>query len=75
MERLSNQRPRATTSIAPGEDSLSLKIDLHTHILPQQWPDLAERYGYDGFVTIEHHQPCCARLWKDGKFFREVDDR
>jgi len=54
---------------------LSLKIDLHTHILPQQWPDLAQRYGYDGFVSIEHHAPCCARLWKDGEFFREVDDR
>lgn len=54
---------------------MSLKIDLHTHILPQQWPDLAERYGYDGFVTIDHHQPCCAKLWKDGKFFREIDDR
>ena len=54
---------------------MSLKIDLHTHILPQQWPDLAERYGYDGFVSIEHHAPCCARLWKDGEFFREVDDR
>lgn len=54
---------------------MSLKIDLHTHILPQQWPDLAERYGYEGFVSIEHHAPCCARLWKEGKFFREVDDR
>ena len=54
---------------------MSLKIDLHTHILPQQWPDLAQRYGYDGFVSIEHHAPCCARLWKDGEFFREVDDR
>ncbi|MEC9475761.1 MAG: amidohydrolase family protein [Planctomycetota bacterium] len=52
-----------------------MKIDLHTHILPQQWPDLAERYGYEGFVSIEHHAPCCARLWKEGKFFREVDDR
>jgi len=54
---------------------LALKIDLHTHILPKQWPDLVEKYGYDGFVTIEHHAPCCAKLWKDGKFFREVDDR
>ena len=54
---------------------MTLKIDLHTHILPKQWPDLVEKYGYDGFVTIEHHAPCCAKLWKDGKFFREGDDR
>ncbi len=22
-----------------------LKIDSHTHILPENWPDLKERYG------------------------------
>ena len=45
---------------------MSLKIDLHTHILRQQWPDLAQRYGYDGFVTIEHHALLCQTLerWK-----------
>jgi aminocarboxymuconate-semialdehyde decarboxylase len=48
------------------------KIDLHTHILPQTWPDLRERYGYGGFVRLEHHAPCCARMMVDGKHFREV---
>ena len=23
-----------------------LTIDIHTHILPETWPDLRERYGY-----------------------------
>ena len=54
---------------------MPLKIDLHTHILPEKWPDLADRYGYGGFTSIEHHRPCCARLFKDGEFFREIDDR
>ncbi|MCG8432469.1 MAG: amidohydrolase, partial [Gammaproteobacteria bacterium] len=49
-----------------------LKIDIHTHILPENWPDLKEKYGYGGFVQLEHHGPGCARMLQDGKFFREV---
>ncbi len=52
----------------------ALKIDLHTHILPKTWPDLASRYGYGGFVSLDHHKPCCARMMIDGKFFREIED-
>ncbi|RYD81196.1 MAG: amidohydrolase [Sphingobacteriales bacterium] len=51
----------------------SFKIDVHTHILPEKWPDLRERYGYGGFVRLEHHKPCCARMLIDDKFFREVE--
>jgi aminocarboxymuconate-semialdehyde decarboxylase len=50
-----------------------LKIDVHTHILPERWPDLAEKYGYGGFVRLEHHKPCCARMLIDDKFFREIE--
>ena len=50
-----------------------LKIDIHTHILPKTWPSLKERYGYGGFVHLDHHGPGCARMMKDdGTFFREV---
>lgn len=51
-----------------------LTIDIHTHILPQSWPDLRERYGYGGFIRLEHHKPRCARMMMDDKFFREVMD-
>eukprot|EP00128_Syssomonas_multiformis_P010457 Colp12_sorted_trinity150504_noHs@11033 len=50
-----------------------LRIDLHTHILPKAWPDLKRKYGYGGWVSMEHFAPCKARMMKDGKFFREVD--
>ncbi len=50
------------------------KVDIHTHILPEKWPDLRERYGYGGFVRLEHYKPCCARMMLDNKFFREVQD-
>jgi aminocarboxymuconate-semialdehyde decarboxylase len=49
-----------------------LKIDIHTHILPESLPNLKEKYGYDGFVHLAHHQPGCARMMIDGKFFREI---
>ena len=52
-----------------------LKIDIHTHILPKEIPDWKRRFGYDGFITLEHHKPCCARMIRDdGKIFREVGD-
>ncbi len=50
-----------------------LKIDIHTHILPENWPDLRERYGYGGFVQLEHHGPGCARMLVDGKHFRDIE--
>ena len=51
-----------------------MKIDLHTHILPREWPDLDAKYGYAGFVRLEHHRPCCARMMIGERFFREIGD-
>lgn len=51
-----------------------MKIDIHTHILPKNWPDLKEKYGYGGFVKLDHYKPCCAKMMIDGKFFREIQD-
>ncbi len=30
------------------------RIDLHTHILPPSWPSLREKFGYGGWVALEH---------------------
>ena len=49
-----------------------MKIDIHTHILPERWPDLRERYGYGGWIRMEHQKPCCANMMIDDRFFREV---
>lgn len=64
------KKPQAT----PVAGADLFKIDIHTHILPRTWPDLRERYGYGGFVRLEHHKPCCARMMMDDKFFREIQD-
>ena len=50
------------------------KIDIHTHIIPENLPDLKKKYGYGGFISLDHHKPCCARMMIDGKFFREIQD-
>ncbi len=55
------------------ESSPFFKVDIHTHILPKEWPNLKERYGYGGFINLEHHKPCCARMLMDGQFFREIE--
>ena len=51
-----------------------MKIDLHTHILPHDWPDLDARYGYPGFIRLDHYKPCCARMMKGDVVFREITD-
>ncbi|KAI9216836.1 2-amino-3-carboxymuconate-6-semialdehyde decarboxylase [Blastocladiella britannica] len=51
-----------------------LKIDLHTHILPERWPDLAKRYGYGTWIQLDHEgcPPGEANMMEGGKFFRRV---
>ncbi len=54
-----------------------LKIDLHTHILPQAWPDWTTRSGYAGWIALEHHGTGCAKMCRSEanggkKFFRDV---
>jgi hypothetical protein len=51
-----------------------LKVDIHTHILPKNLPDLKEKYGYGGFVSIDHCGHKTAKMMIDGKFFREIED-
>jgi aminocarboxymuconate-semialdehyde decarboxylase len=51
-----------------------LTIDIHTHIMPGEMPRWSEKFGYGGFIHLDHHKPCCARMMMDDKFFREVQD-
>jgi aminocarboxymuconate-semialdehyde decarboxylase len=52
-----------------------LTIDLHTHVLPERWPDLRERYGATGFVQLEHDEGRgTARMMRDGQCFRVVQE-
>ena len=50
-----------------------MKIDIHTHILPENWPNMKKESGYGGWVSLEHIEPKMARMRKDDEFFRSVD--
>ncbi|MFM7051701.1 MAG: amidohydrolase family protein [Planctomycetota bacterium] len=53
-------------------------IDLHTHILPPSWPDMAAKAGTRGWPAIEHLAAhgsgcACARMTIDGRHFRDIE--
>lgn len=57
-----------------------MKIDIHCHILPETWPDLQKKYGYSGWIQMEHQDTSnqnrkIARMMRDtGQFFRNVGE-
>jgi len=30
-------------------------IDIHTHIIPENLPDFKKKFGYGGFISLDHH--------------------
>jgi aminocarboxymuconate-semialdehyde decarboxylase len=52
-----------------------LKIDVHTHILPKEIPRWKDKFGYGGFIGLDHYKTCGARMVKDdGTEFRDVEE-
>ena len=41
--------------------------------MPERIPDWFKKFGYGEFIHLEHHKPCCARMIKGDKVFREVE--
>ncbi|OJW82334.1 MAG: 2-amino-3-carboxymuconate-6-semialdehyde decarboxylase [Bacteroidetes bacterium 46-16] len=50
-----------------------MKIDIHTHIMPEHIPNWFEKFGGGDFIRLEHHKPCCAKMIKGDKVFREIE--
>ena len=50
-----------------------MRIDMHTHIIPDQVPDFAKKFGYEGFIHLEHHRTGAAWMKKGEAYFREVN--
>ncbi len=49
-----------------------LKIDTHSHIIPERLPRFAEKFGYGDFIYLDHHRPGFANMMKGDVFFREI---
>ena len=47
-------------------------IDIHTHILPKDLPDLEKKFGYGGWIRLDHNSNGTANMIKDGEKFRVV---
>jgi len=41
--------------------------------MPEKIPNWFEKFGYGEFIHLEHHKPCCAKMMKGDKFFREIE--
>ena len=50
-----------------------VKIDIHTHIMPDKMPNWVQQFGYGDFIHLEHRN-CRACMMKGDKLFREVEE-
>jgi aminocarboxymuconate-semialdehyde decarboxylase len=49
-----------------------LKIDMHTHILPERLPNFADKFGYGDFIYLMKNQDGSANMMQGDKFFRRI---
>jgi aminocarboxymuconate-semialdehyde decarboxylase len=50
-----------------------MKIDIHTHIMPEKMPNWTKKFGYGDFIHLEHRN-CEACMMKGDKLFRVVEE-
>ncbi|MBP2076096.1 amidohydrolase family protein [Oceanobacillus polygoni] len=49
-----------------------LRVDFHTHIISEDFPNLAEKYGDDRFPILQNNCSCGAEILVQGKTFRKI---
>jgi aminocarboxymuconate-semialdehyde decarboxylase len=54
---------------------VTVRIDLHTHIVPPRWDDFAARYGGGRWPRLVAEADCRGTLMTGDQFFRAIDDR
>lgn len=42
--------------------------------MPEQMPRFSEKFGYEGFIHLEHHRPGFAKMMHGNRFFREIEE-
>jgi aminocarboxymuconate-semialdehyde decarboxylase len=57
----------------PLREIQQMKIDIHTHIMPEKMPNWVQKFGYGEFIHLEHND-CKACMMKGDKVFRVVEE-
>lgn len=52
-----------------------MRVDFHTHIIPEDLPNFAEKYQGDRWPVLHRTCTCGANIMVAGKVFREVTDQ
>jgi aminocarboxymuconate-semialdehyde decarboxylase len=52
-----------------------MRLDLHTHLVPEGWEDWAARFGGSRWPRLVRRDACRATLMTGEQFFRDIDDR
>ncbi|MBI4636900.1 MAG: amidohydrolase [Candidatus Rokubacteria bacterium] len=52
-----------------------MRVDIHTHIVPERWEDWASRYGGGRWPRLVHHDACRATIMTGDQFFRDITDQ
>ncbi|MDP4163461.1 MAG: amidohydrolase family protein, partial [Bacillota bacterium] len=54
---------------------MEMRVDFHTHIIPENFPDFATKYKNDKWPLLQPTCSCGANIMIAGKVFREVTDQ
>ncbi|WP_421617075.1 amidohydrolase family protein [Brevibacillus sp. TJ4] len=54
---------------------MEMRVDFHTHIIPEDLPNLAERFQGERWPVLQRTCACGANIMVGGKVFREVTDQ
>lgn len=52
-----------------------MRVDFHTHIIPEDIPNFVEKFGGERWLTLEKTCTCGANIMVAGQVFREVTDQ
>src|SRR5699024_8000396 len=52
-----------------------MRIDFHTHIIPEEIPNFVEKYGSQKWPVLKKTCSCGADIYLEGEKFREVTDQ
>ncbi|HET7340560.1 MAG TPA: amidohydrolase family protein [Methylomirabilota bacterium] len=52
-----------------------MRLDLHTHVVPEAWEDWAARFGGSRWPRLVRRNACRATIMTGEQFFRDIDAR